>query len=208
MKTCPMCLLAVSVLAGVAGIATLTGAGKAPALEATAVATQNAKAFTVDGVHSFITFKVKHLNVAYAYGRFNKVSGSFMIDPENLGESMVDVKVDATSVDTANEGRDRHLRGQDFFSVTEFPEITFKSSSITRKGEIFEMTGDLTFHGVTKTITVPLEYFGTGQGRGGTTVAGFESIFTIPRSEYGITYMPGGLGENVTIMVSLEGVQR
>ncbi|MBX3408311.1 MAG: YceI family protein [Phycisphaeraceae bacterium] len=208
MKTCPLCVAAIALIAGTATLSTLVGAGKSPALPAAPITVENAKAFTVDGVHSFVTFKVKHLNVAYAYGRFNKVSGSFLIDPENLGESMVDVKVDAASVDTANEGRDRHLRGQDFFSVNEFPEITFKSSSIVKKGDAFEMTGDLSFHGVTKTITVPLEYFGTGQGRGGTTIAGFESIFTIKRSEYGITYMPNGLGEDVTIMVSLEGVQR
>lgn len=200
MRMCPVCILAVAGSLGLGGVALLGGAGPAPA--ATAAPT----AFTVDNVHSSVLFRIKHNNVSYFYGRFNAFSGTFAIDGES---TMLDITVDAASVDTANEGRDKHVKSQDFFSVKEFPTVTFKSASAKKgAGEAIEVAGNLTFHGVTKPLTVTLTPTGQGPGRGGATVAGFETTFTIKRSEFGMGGMTGSLSDEVAITVSLQGSRK
>ncbi|MFZ4573001.1 MAG: YceI family protein [Phycisphaerales bacterium] len=165
-----------------------------------------ADAYTVDGVHSSVTFRVKHQNVAYFYGRFNKVSGSFNLDEANVSASKLDVTIDVDSVDTANEGRDKHLRTADFFSVKEFPTATFKSTSVESKGEKqYLVKGDLTIRGVTKQVEATVVDTGRGAGRGGSKVAGFETMFKFNRADYGITYGKDSLGDEITLYVSLEG---
>lgn len=204
MRTCPLCFIMPAVLvaaAGLTALGTLGGAGEKPA-PATAPL---AGGFAVDGVHSFVTFRVKHNNVSYAYGRFNKVSGSFDIDPAKAESGTIDVTVDASSIDTGNEKRDTHLKSADFFSVKEFDSLTFKSKSMKKAGDKYECTGDLTVHGVTKSVTVPVDLVGTGEGRGGAKLAGIESKFTIKRSDFGMNFMVGPLGDEVTVVVALEG---
>jgi len=179
-------------------VAWTDGAGPAAAAPAAA------EAFTVDGVHSSVVFRIKHMNVAPFYGRFNKVGGTFLLDGDS---SVVDVTIDAESVDTANGGRDKHVKSQDFLSVKEFPTIAFKSTSARKQvqGDGVDVTGTLTFHGVTKTITVTVRPTGEAAGVKGGTVAGLEATFTIKRSEYGMGGMPGALGDDVTVMIGLEG---
>lgn len=161
--------------------------------------------FKVDPVHSSIVFRVKHNNVSYYWGRFNRMEGTFLIDPTTPSNSRIEVKVPTESVDTANEGRDRHLRSPDFFSAAEFPELAFKSKSFSSKGDnIYDVQGELTLHGQTKPVTVRVEDTGRGQGRRG-EVAGFEATLTIKRSEFGMTHMLGGIGDDVRIIVSLQG---
>lgn len=186
-------------------VTSLAGVAVAAKSPAPAVSTQ-ADAYTVDGGHSSVVFKIKHQKVANFYGRFNDVSGSFLIDAAAPEASKFDVKIVADSVDTASEKRDQHLKSADFFSVKEFPEITFKSASTKKVSEgVYEVTGELSFRGVTKTITAKVADTGTGEGRGGSKIAGIEATFTIKRSEFGMNYMPGGLGEEVDLIVALEG---
>lgn len=166
------------------------------------------KAFQVDKVHSSTIFGIKHLGVGYTYGRFNTISGQFMIDPKNPAGGTVEITIKTESIDTGDEGRDKHLRGSDFFNVKVFPDATFKSTSLKSDGEAIEMTGDLTIHGVTKKITVPVEFVGEGADPWGNHRAGFHTEFTINRSDFGIAYMPEGLGEEVRMIVAIEGVQR
>lgn len=203
MKRAMSALTAVALmsLVGVAVVSTEATAQKTAAPAA-------AGAFTVDAVHSTVLFKVKHLGVANAYGRFNDMSGAFVVDAASESGNSLEVSVNVESIDTANAGRDKHLRSPDFFSSKEFPTMTFKSTKFVKSGEkTFDVTGDLTFRGVTKTITVPVELLGVGKGRRGGEVAGIETTFTIKRSDYGMTYMVdnGGLGDEVTITVALEG---
>jgi polyisoprenoid-binding protein YceI len=203
MRTCPICILAVAGTLGLGGFALLGGAGPAPAPATVPVAPE---AFAVDNVHSSVIFRIKHNNVSYFYGRFNTFSGSFAVDGES---TTLDITVDAASVDTANEGRDKHVKSQDFFSVKEFPTVTFKSASAKKgAGEAIEVAGNLTFHGVTKPVTVSVTPTGQGTGRGGATVAGFETTFTIKRSDFGMGGMTGSLGDDVTITVSLQGSRK
>ena len=162
--------------------------------------------YTIDGSHSFVTFRVKHMNVSYAYGRFNDISGEFTFDSAKPEAGSVNVTIKADSVDTNQPKRDQHLKSPDFFDAKQFPKITFKSTSIRKSSENeYELTGDLTLHGVTKSITTRLERVGTGKDPRGGTMTGFEAVFSVNRSDYGINFMPGGLGEEVRIMVAIEG---
>lgn len=189
-------LAALSMSANTAAVATAPSAPLAP----------SAGAFEVDAVHSSVIFRIKHLGVAYNYGRFNDIKGTFLLDNAKPEASVVDVTVAVDSVDTNNEDRDKHLRSPDFFSSKEYPTMTFKSSSVKKTAEdTFEVTGDLTFRGQTKPLNVTLKHTGTGPGRRGGEVSGAEATFTIKRSEWGMNYLPGALGEEVTLIVALEG---
>jgi polyisoprenoid-binding protein YceI len=200
----PILVLSALALATVAGV----GITALP----TAYASQPEKAaaapgvFSVDTTHSSLIYKIKHQDVAYFYGRFNDVNGAFKLDPASPESGSVDMTVKADSVDTGNKKRDDHLRSQDFFSAKEFEKITFKSTSVKKSGEnTFDVTGDFTMHGVTKQITVPVEFTGAATGRRG-QIAGIHTTFTIKRSDYGMDFMQGkGLGDEVTITASLEG---
>jgi polyisoprenoid-binding protein YceI len=204
MRTCPVCIVAAASLIGLAGVALMGGAG--PAAVTTPAASVAAEPFAVDAMHSSVMFRIKHLNVSYFYGRFNKVAGSFKIDGD---ATELDVTVDADSVDSNSADRDKHIKSQDFFSVKEFPSITFKSKSAKKiDGDKIEVTGDLTFRGVTKSVTVKVTPTGEGPGMRGGTVAGIETTLVINRSEFGMNYMPKGLGEDVTLYIALEGSRK
>lgn len=163
-----------------------------------------ASAYMVDAGHSSVVFKIKHLNVTNFYGTFNDFSGSITIDPANPANCKLDVVVKTDSVDSRNGKRDDHLKSGDFFNSAQFPEMTFKSTKFEAAGsDAYAVTGDLTVKGVSKPITVTLQHTGSGEMRG-TKKVGYETSFTIKRSEFGINYMPQGLGEDVTVIVALE----
>jgi polyisoprenoid-binding protein YceI len=176
---------------------------------ASAVAGQ-ATPFAVDGTHSSVVYRIKHMDVAYFYGRFNAVEGTFHLDKDNPSASTFDITIDAASIDSANDKRDEHLRNADFFNVKEFPTITFKSTSVEKTGDnTFTLKGDLTLRGQTKEIEATVEHTGTGPGRRGGEVGGMEAKFTFDRTDFGMDYMAGkGLGEKVNVIVSLEGARQ
>ena len=163
--------------------------------------------YEIDTEHSMIIFRAKHSGVSYNYGRFNEFSGKLMMDATDVSMSMVEFEVKAASIDTGNEKRDQHLRSSDFFSAKQFPVITFKSAEVRAKeGEkdVLEVTGDLELHGVKKSITVDVEITGRATGRDGESLIGFESIFTIKRSEFGMTYGIGAVSDEIRLIVSIE----
>jgi polyisoprenoid-binding protein YceI len=193
---------ALTLIAGLSAAAVT--AGSALLASSSSVAPVAADAFEVDAVHSAVMYKVKHLGAAWNFGRFNDFTGSFAL--EDGGSIEITVKAD--SVDSANKKRDDHLRSPDFFSTKEFPEITFKSKSMTKTGDnTFDVTGDLTLRGTTKPVTLKVEKTGEGQGRGGSTVAGMYAEFTVKRSDFGVSYSVGPIGDEVTLIVSLEGTK-
>ena len=163
--------------------------------------------YAIDPVHSTDVFKIKHLDVAYVYGRINGPTGTISYDPANPEATKFDVTLQAANVDTGNAQRDNHLKSPAFFNAKEFPTLTFKSASVKKLDDkTLEVTGDLTIHGVTKSITVKIDVVGIGPGVPQTgPVAGFESTFTINRNDYGIKEFPGVLGDDVTFTISLEG---
>ena len=168
-------------------------------------------AYEIDTVHSMIIFRAKHSGVSYNYGRFNEFTGKLMMDATDVSMSMVEFEVKATSIDTGNEKRDQHLRGSDFFSAKQFPVITFKSTKVKAKEDkkdVLEVTGDLELHGVKKSITVDVEITGRAKGREGESLIGFESTFTIKRSEFGMTYNMDGISDDIRITVSVEAARK
>lgn len=165
-----------------------------------------ADTYVIDAVHSEISFKIRHM-LAKTSGRFTKFEGAVVIDEKDIKKSTVEVSIDAASINTDNEGRDKHLRGADFFAVEQFPKITFKSTAVreVEKGKL-EITGDFTMHGVTKKITFPITNAGTQPGmRPGSVVAGFiDGALKLNRNDFGIKYGAGMLGDEVEISLNVE----
>jgi polyisoprenoid-binding protein YceI len=168
------------------------------------------EAHVVDKGHSNVLFTVRHM-VARMTGRFEDYDMKLSIDRAKPENSSVEFTIKATSVNTDNADRDKHLRSPDFFDVEKFPEITFKSTKVTPKGDdAYEVTGDFTLHGVTKSVTLPVSYLGMMKDGRGNEKGGFEAAATLNRKDYGITWNrafdTGGvvLGDDVKITVNLE----
>lgn len=168
-----------------------------------------ADTYQVDPEHASVVFKVKHLDVSYVWGRFNQVAGTVVLDEQNPAASRIEIVIQTASVDTGNERRDRHLRSADFFDAEQFPEIRFVSKQMTRKeSNLWEVTGDLTLHGVTRPLTVQITKVGEGKDPWGGHRLGGELSLTIKRSDFGMTGMIGPVGDEVTIHVSLEAIKQ
>ncbi len=167
-----------------------------------------------DPAHSRFYFTIDHI-FSKVIGQFEDFSGTFHFDPENLKESKIDIRIEAKSLNTNIRKRDNHLRSDDFFGVSDYPLITFKCRGITHKqGNMYEIEGDFTMKGKTKTLVLPLTYFGTKDNplKEGQVVAGFETTFTIDRLDYNVGdgkfYEMGVAGKDVTILVSLEMLRK
>ena len=163
-----------------------------------------ASPYKVDVKHSSVLFKVKHLNVGYTVGMFKKFKASI-----SEGES-VEITIEASSVDSNVKKRDGHLQSPDFFNVKQFPEISFKSTQWEPAEGGATITGDLTFHGVTKSVSFFAKKVGEGDDPYGNHRIGYTAEFVVKRSEYGVIYgIKGGVaGDEITLMVSLEGVRK
>lgn len=174
-----------------------------------ALAVAETAIYKVDADHSGVGFSIRHF-VSNVPGRFRDFDGVIKYDRQNPAASSIEFTVKAASIDTANNDRDEHLRGKDFFDVQSFPNLTFTSTQVTaRDADTLEVTGNLTLHGVTKPITIPVEVLGTVKTPNGEK-AGFESAFTINRKDYGIVWnrvLDAGsvLGDDVKVSISIEG---
>jgi len=173
----------------------------------------DSEAFTLDKAHTLVGFRIRHF-VSKVEGRFKDFDGTIWIDRGNPSASKVELTIQSASIDTANENRDKDLRSENFFDAAKFPTITFKSTKVVPKGnDAYEVTGDLTMHGVTKTITVPVKHGGFLKvaGRSGMgEKTGFEISFPLNRKDYGISWNrpldQGGfmLSDDVDINVQVE----
>lgn len=166
--------------------------------------------YRIDPIHSFIIFRVKHLNTGFAYGRFNTFSGTFVVDERNPANSSIELEIDANSVDTGNSQRDDHLRNPDFFNARQFPKITFKSTRVRKLNDTtVEVQGNLTMRGVTRPITARVTFTGKGRNQRGQEIIGFETTFTIRRSQFNINYgLNGGLDDEVRVTFAVEGIRQ
>ena len=168
-----------------------------------------ADTYQVDPVHSSMLFKIRHLNVADFYGFFDDVSGTVSLDPANAAGSSLNLEVKTDSIDTRNPKRNQDLKGPDFFNVKQFPTITFKSTKVENAGaDAYRVTGNLTLRGVTKPLALEFKKTGEGKGMKDEYRAGGEAQFTIKRSDFGMSYMQGVLGDEVTLIISLEGIKK
>ena len=170
---------------------------------------QAADTYKIDSVHSFVIFKIKHFNTGNTYGRFNDPTGTIVVDDANPAGSSVEVEVKSDNVDTHEPKRDQHLKKADFLDAVQFPAITFKSKSVEKgKDEgALDVTGDLTLHGVTKSIKVTFLKTGASSDPKMGTRVGYEGTFTIKRADYGMNFMPGAVGDDVQLTVAVEATK-
>jgi polyisoprenoid-binding protein YceI len=164
--------------------------------------------YVIEGMHSGVTFKISHLGLSWIHGRFDDFSGDFSIDPADPGKSSFALTIKAESIDTNNPKRDDHLRSPDFFNVKQFPVITFKTTSVKAVNGGFEVTGDFTMHGVTKSITFPLMGGQKAEFPKGVQRTGYTTELTLKRSEFGIDKFAEMLGDEVRIAISFEGTKK
>lgn len=190
-----------------AGVALLAPSPAQPTATARNMASGS---FAIDNTHSSLLFRVRYMDSSHFFGRFNEVSGTYKLDADNPGDSFIDLTVNVDKVDSANQGRDRHLRNADFFNVTQHPSATFKSTSVESLGNNkFRVTGDFTLRGVTKPLTTEVEVVGsTTDPRQNATRMGFYTEFTINRSEFEVNYGIPALSDETTIIVSLTGLEQ
>ncbi len=198
-------LIVPAALLALAGATALIASTQATALAMPVAARAGATSFKVDSTHSSTIFRIRHNEVAYFYGRFDKASGAITWDDADPAACAIAIDVDVNSVNTGAEGRNNHLKRADFFNAAQFPTLSFKSTKVEGSGDAFKVTGDLTIHGVTKPITVDVAKTGQGPNpRGGGQLIGFETTFTIKRSDFDMNFMQGPLGDEVRITIGIE----
>ncbi|AGC43178.1 hypothetical protein MYSTI_01846 [Myxococcus stipitatus DSM 14675] len=169
-----------------------------------------ASEWEVDSSHSSVEFSIRHL-VSNVRGRFDKVEGTLSRDDADPTQSKMTLTIDVASIDTGVPDRDKHLKSPDFFDAAKFPTMTFRSTKIGKSTgkDAYEVTGDLTLHGVTKPVTLQVQDLGSVKGPKG-MVRGLEATGTLNRKDWGITWNnaldSGGtiLGDEVKVLINLE----
>lgn len=171
--------------------------------------------WVIDASHSTITFSVRHLMISKVRGRFSRFDGTVDFDEQNPTNSKVQVTIDASSIDTRDERRDGHLMSPDFLDVANYPTLTFVSKRVEMIDESHgRIIGDLTIRGVTREVTLDVEYNGQSKSPWGTISAGFSATTKINRKDWGLTWNvaleTGGVlvGEEVTIEIEIEIVKQ
>ena len=167
-----------------------------------------AETYTVDPVHSSISFMISHAGISNVHGRFNDFSGKITIDEADPTKSSFALSIPVESIDTNNVKRDEHLRAPDYFNVKQFPTMSFQSTKVKAVDGGYEVTGDLTLHGVTKPISLKLK----GGDKvvefpKGTQRIGLVSTFSIVRSDFGVNAEPKALGDEVPIFIGIEAAK-
>jgi polyisoprenoid-binding protein YceI len=168
------------------------------------------RSLDIDRSHSEIAFQVRHL-LSKVRGRFTDFSGTVQFDEADPRRSRVDVTIQAASIDTAEPNRDTHLRSADFFDVETYPTLHFVSRAVTPRGDnTYDITGDLTIHGVTREVVLPASFLGSAQDPWGNTKYVFEADVTLNRRDFGLTWNAaletGGflVGDEVKVSLSIQ----
>lgn len=184
-------------------------------MNASAAATPQVSTWNIDPVHSTAEFKVKHMMISNVKGQFGGIKGSLTHDEADPANSRVEASVDAASINTRDPQRDAHLKSADFFDVEKFPALTFKSTRVSRKsdGEL-EVAGDLTFHGVTRSVIFAVEGLSEpAKDPWGNTRLGLAATTKINRKDFGLSWNAaleaGGIlvGDDVTISLDVQFVK-
>ncbi|MGA2186020.1 MAG: YceI family protein [Bryobacteraceae bacterium] len=168
-----------------------------------------ADTWQIDPPHSSAQFSVRHMGISTVRGAFTKVSGNVQYEPSDLSKTSVDVTIDAASVDTRVEMRDNHLRSPDFFDVAKYPTLTFKSKRVELAGKgRLKVTGDLTIHGVTKTVVLDVEGPSDPiKDPKGNQHMGASATAKINRQDFGVSGVPVMVGDDISITIDVELVK-
>jgi polyisoprenoid-binding protein YceI len=168
-----------------------------------------ADTYTIDPVHSSVSFQADHLGVSRVHGRFNNLSGSFTIDKEDPAKSSFELTVQAESVDTNNKQRDNHLRSPDFFNVKQYPVITFKSTSVKPVDGGYDVQGDLTLHGKTRPVSFTLKGGKEASFPPGVQRTGFTTELTIKRTDFDMSAkMVQAIADEALVTIGFEGTRK
>ncbi|HEY4051406.1 MAG TPA: YceI family protein [Acidobacteriaceae bacterium] len=190
-----------SVFFSAAAVAALLAGGSASA---------QLQTWNIDPAHTSTQFAVRHMGISTVRGAFTKVSGTVDYDPADLKKTAIEATIDAASVDTRVERRDNDLRSPNFFDVAKYPTLTFKSKSVEPAGSgKMKVSGDLTIHGVTKPVVLDVDgptepmkdpHGNLHMGASGTT--------TVNRKDFGVSGLPGIVGDEVSITLDIEVVHK
>jgi polyisoprenoid-binding protein YceI len=172
-----------------------------------------AETYAIDPAHTSVVFSVGHTGLSYTYGVFRQASGSYVLDKTNPANCRFEFAIQTESIDTNHAERDKHLRSADFLNTQQFPTITFESTSCALANApagsiVYNVTGNLTIHGVTRQATLPLRMLGEGKGPFGDDRTGFLCQVELKRSDYGMRNLLEMVGDAVGITISFEGTQR
>ena len=168
-------------------------------------------AIDIEGMHAFVTFKIKHLGYSWLEGHFNKFSGSFDYDETNPSNNRVNIEIDITSLDSNHAERDKHLRSDRFFDSKKYPKATFVSTGWKAMGnDKATLSGKFTLRGITKNISIDVSQIGAGNDPWGGYRRGFEGTTTLKLSDYNMKEggKLGPLAENVELWISVEGIRQ
>ena len=173
--------------------------------------TQTATKWAIDPMHSEVQFKVKHLVISTVSGFFKSFEGTMETENDDFSGANISFALNIDSIDTNQSQRDEHLKGADFFDAAQYPQITFKSTSFTAEGDDeYKLTGDLTVKGITKPVTLDVEYGGQTTDFYGNTKAGFEVTGKVNRKEFGLTWdgvtEAGSIvvGEDIKLLINIQ----
>lgn len=179
----------------------------AAALVFAAPVTAVAAPYVLDKSHAHVTFEVGHLGFSTVHGQFRSFDANISFDPENVEATQVNFTIDAASVDTLWDARDKHIRGKDFLDVANFPQITFVTTSVNPTGsDTADVTGDLTMRGVTKEVTFAarLNKMGPSPFNPNQTIAGFTVTGQIDRTAHGVSYAAPAVSAIIPVRIDLE----
>jgi polyisoprenoid-binding protein YceI len=180
--------------------------------DATGTAQLGAGTWAIDPVHSSISFSVRHLMVSKVRGHFQNFTGAITVAEDGTPSVTAEIAVD--SVSTNNEKRDAHVKSADFFEVEKHPTATFRSTGVRPDGDDYALDGEFTLRGITKPVSLNLEFNGVNPGMGQGEVAGFEASVVLNRKDFGIDIdMPletGGavIGDKVAITLEIEALKQ
>ncbi|MFB6351184.1 MAG: YceI family protein [Bradymonadaceae bacterium] len=173
------------------------------------LAAQETQTFKADLAHSDVMFRANHLDIGYTFGEFLKYDATLKYDKKDVSNSSLNVTIQADSVETHQDKRDKHLKGPDFLNAKKNGDITFESKKVKRiDDETLEVSGDLTIRGTTKPITIEVKELGSGKDPEGHFRRGFYTEFDINRLDYGVDWNPKVVGKNLRIILAFEFVKK
>ena len=171
--------------------------------------------YVIDADHSTLGFTIRHAGIGKTRGQFDEFNGTIEVaDDSTPTGSTASATIKAASVNTRNNDRDNHLRSADFFDVETYPEWTFATTGVSGSKASFTLTGDLTIHGVTKSVDLEVEFLGAATDPFGNDRAAFEASTVISRKDFGLTWNAaleaGGVlvGDKVTITLEIEAIKQ
>ncbi|MGR9091752.1 MAG: YceI family protein [Gammaproteobacteria bacterium] len=170
--------------------------------------TAGAADYAVDRSHAFIQFRISHLGYSVLAGRFNDFDGTFKWDQSDPAASAINMSIKTASIDTNWAERDKHIRGEDFLDVKQFPVATFTSSKFTGDAQRGKLEGVLTLHGVSQPVTLDVHAVGEGDDPWGGYRAGFAGTTTINRTDFGISYDLGPAANTMEFDLFIEGIRQ